>query len=77
MLNIPVIFLFHALVYPSYLLAFAYYMCIGLFGLAAYMWFRNAKRFKEKGYAQHMDLKKWETQRAELLSEIQAQIPVA
>jgi 1-acyl-sn-glycerol-3-phosphate acyltransferase len=76
-LNIPVIFLFYAFIYPSYLLAFAYYLCIGLFGLAAYMWMRNLKRFKEKGHAQHLDLQKWEKQRAELLSEIQAQIPVA
>jgi 1-acyl-sn-glycerol-3-phosphate acyltransferase len=76
-LNIPVIFLFHAFIFPSYLLSFAYYLCIGLFGLAAYMWIRNLKRFKAKGHAQHVDLKKWEKQRAELLSEIQSQIPVA
>jgi drug/metabolite transporter (DMT)-like permease len=76
-LNIPVIFLFHAFVYPSYLLALAYYVCVGFFGLAAYMWIRNLKRYTEKGHAQRMDLQRWEQQRAELLSEIHAQIPVA
>ena len=76
-LNIPVIFLFYAFVYPSYLLAFAYYLSIGLFGLAAYMWFRNLKRRKEKGRAQQNDLETWVQKRAALLSEIHAQIPVA
>ena len=77
LLNIPVIFAFHAFIYPSYLLGLLYYHLIGLFGLAAYMWFRHLKRYKEKGRAKQMDLQTWVQQRSELLAEIHDQIPVA
>ncbi len=77
LLNIPVIFAFHAFIYPSYLLGILYYHLIGLFGLAAYMWFRHLKRYKEKGRAKQMDLQTWVQQRSELLTEIHDQIPVA
>lgn len=77
LLNIPVIFAFHAFIYPSYLLGLLYYHLIGLFGLAAYMWFRHLKRYKEKGRAKQMDLQTWVQQRSELLTEIHDQIPVA
>ncbi len=77
LLNIPVIFAFHAFIYPSYLLGILYYHLIGLFGLAAYMWFRHLKRYKEKGRAKQMDLQTWVQQRSELLTEIHDQILVA
>lgn len=77
LINIPVIFLFEAFVYPSYWLSFAYYAMIGLFGLAAYMWFINFKRFKEKGLVSKADLSKFITKRNELLEKIKTQIPVA
>ena len=77
LLNIPVIFLFHAFICPSYLLGILYYLLIGLFGLAAYMWFRHLKRYKAKSRAKQMDLQTWVQQRSELLTEIHKQIPVA
>jgi hypothetical protein len=77
LLNIPVIFLFHAFIFPSYLLGILYYLFIGLFGLAAYMWFRHLKRYKEKGRAKHLDFESWVTQRSQLLAEIHQQIPLA
>ena len=76
-LNIPVIFAIHAYVYPSYLIAIAYYLLIGLFGLAAYMWFRHVKRFQQKGIANQKDLTNWIERRAALIKEIQSEIPVA
>ncbi len=76
-LNIPVIFAIHAFVYPSYLCAFGYYFLIGLFGLAAYMWFRHLKRFHQKGIAQHKDLTSWMERRSDLIKEIHAHIPLA
>ena len=76
LLNIPVIFAIHAFVYPSYLIAIGYYFLIGLFGLAAYMWFRHVKRFVQKGNAKKLDLTNWVERRAALIKEIEAQIPV-
>ncbi len=77
LINIPVIFLFYKFVYPSYWLAFAYYVCIGLFGLAAYMWFRNLKSFKIKGAMKKVDIAKFWAKRAELAEKIKQLIPVA
>lgn len=77
LINIPFIFLFHAFVYPSYWLGFIYYLLIGLFGLAAYMWFRNYIRYKEKGILSKMDLTKILQKRTDLLEKIHDQIPVA
>lgn len=75
--NIPVIFLFHKFVYPSYLLGFAYYMAIGLFGLAAYMWFRNLKYFMTKGAMQKLPIQKIGEKRKALEEKIKDLIPVA
>ena len=77
LLNIPFIFLIHEFIYPSYWLGFIYYLSIGLFGLAAYMWFRNYTRFKEKGILSKIDLTKITQKRADLLEKIHNQIPVA
>jgi hypothetical protein len=77
LLNIPFIFLIHNLIYPSYWLGFFYYLLIGIFGLAAYMWFRNYIRFKEKGIISKMDLTKILQKRSELLEKIHNQIPIA
>lgn len=77
LINIPVIFLFYKFVYPSYWLAFAYYLCIGLFGLAAYMWFRNLKSFKIKGAMKKVDIAKFWAKRTELAEKIKQLIPVA
>jgi 1-acyl-sn-glycerol-3-phosphate acyltransferase len=77
LLNIPVIFVIYAFVYPSYLIAIGYYLLIGFFGLAAYMWFRHLKRFQQKDIAQQKDLTDWVARRAALIKEVQTEIPVA
>lgn len=76
-LNIPVIFLFYHFIYPNYWIALTYYLLIGLFGLSAYMWWRNFTRFKEKGVIRHTDLSKILQKRSELIERIHTQIPVA
>lgn len=76
LLNIPFIFLFHKFVYPSYWLGFAYYLCIGLFGLAAYMWYRNYKSFGIKGAMKKMDIAKFWSRRMELAQKIKELVPV-
>lgn len=58
LLNIPFIFVFYHLVYPSWWLAILYYLLIGLFGLSAYMLARNFKDFKAKGIINSTDLSK-------------------
>lgn len=77
LLNIPFIFLFHDLIFASYWLGFLYYALIGLYGLAAYMWFRNLALFKEKGLIRKLDLSSVLTKRALLIAEIHRKIPVA
>jgi hypothetical protein len=77
LINIPAIFLFEAYIYPSYWLGFVYYASIGLFGLAAYMWFVNVRRFKEKGVVSKADLSKFIAKRNELIEKIKTEIPVA
>ncbi|MCO5258544.1 MAG: 1-acyl-sn-glycerol-3-phosphate acyltransferase [Crocinitomicaceae bacterium] len=77
LLNIPFIFLFYHFVYPSYWLGFAYYASIGLFGLAAYMWFVNYKSFKIKGKMKALDIDKFWNKRENLVSKIKDLIPVA
>jgi len=71
------IFLFEAFFYPSFWFGFLFYSFIGLFGLAAYMWFVNYKRFKEKGLVSKADLSKFIAKRNELLEKIKDEIPVA
>jgi len=77
LINIPFIFIFYWFIYPSYVLAFLYYIAIGLFGLAAYMWMRNFKSYKTKGEMKKMDISKFWKRRNELLKRIEAEIPVA
>jgi hypothetical protein len=77
LLNIPFIFLFEAYVYPNFWMGFLYYSFIGLFGLAAYMWWRNYVRFREKGIVVKMDLTAVLQKRSELIKKIHQQIPVA
>lgn len=77
LINIPFIFLFYKFVYPSYWLGFAYYLSIGLFGLAAYMWMRNFKAFKIKGAMKKVDINKFWSKRMELVEKIKQLISVA
>ena len=75
LLNIPVIFLFHAYVYPSWGLAILYYFLIGIFGLCAYVWMLNFKDFKAKGMINKMDTSKFENKRAQLVEQLKAVVP--
>jgi len=77
LVNIPVIFLFYKFVYPSYWLGFAYYVGIGIYGLAAYMWVYHLKVFKIKGAMKKISLDKFWKKRNELLERIKELIPVA
>jgi hypothetical protein len=77
LINIPVIFLFHNFIFPSYWLGFLYYALIGFFGLAAYMWWINFVRFKEKGIISKMDLSKIVSKRKDILDKIHSLISVA
>lgn len=74
--NIPVIFLFHAFVYDSWLIAFAYYWSIGLFGLCTYEWFLALRLFQEKGLVNQANTSSIEQRRNDLAKEIQRLIPV-
>jgi hypothetical protein len=76
-LNIPFIFVIRYFIYPNYWVAFGYYALIGLFGLSAYMWWRNFIRYREKGIIRHTDLSKIIDKRGELIEKIYQQIPVA
>ncbi len=77
LLNIPFIFLFKAYIYPSYWFGLLYYTMIGLFGLAAYMWWINFTRFREKGVVSRTDLTKMIQKRSDLLLKVKSTIPVA
>lgn len=76
--NIPVIFLFYHFIYPSYLMAFGYYLfVIPIFGLIAYIYKINLIDFKSKGLIQKMDLTKFIQKRKILIERIEEIIPVA
>lgn len=75
LINLPVIWLFHYFVYPSYWLGFAYYACIGFFWTAAYEWMLNFKRFKQKGAVNKTDLSKLMKKREELFAQMQEVVP--
>ncbi len=76
-INLPVIFLFYKFVFPSYLLGFAYYVCIGFFFLAAYSSKIDFENLKRKKKINHSELDELAAERIELLSEIKRSIPVA
>lgn len=75
--NIPVIFLFHNMIYPNYWLAILYYLLIGIYGLAAYVWSTNFTQFKEKGFVAQADVSKIISKRKELIEMIHSFVPVA
>jgi hypothetical protein len=69
-LNLPVISLFYHVVFPSYVLATAYYASIGVLGLAAYMWRVNFLRAKEKTAVRKIDLTSLIAKRTKALAGI-------
>jgi hypothetical protein len=77
LINIPVIFLFHAFVYPSYWLGFLYYALIGIFGLSAYVWWTSFVRFQEKRKTAKVDLSKIIERRTSIQQKISELVPTA
>lgn len=75
LVNIPVIWLFYYFVYPSWWLAIAYYFAIGLFGLAAYMWFRNLRYFKTKGAINKAKMDAFIKKRQQLVESLEDILP--
>ncbi len=82
LVNIPIVLLMSRYIFshiPGYQgwMGFLYYAAIGLFGLAAYMWFRNLHALKEKKKYGKMKLTGlWEKRKA-LYDKIKQLIPVA
>ena len=75
LVNLPVIWLFYYFVYESWWLAIAYYFAIGMFGLAAYMWFRNLKYFKTKGAINKAKMDAFIKKRQELVERLSETLP--
>ncbi len=73
--NIPLIFVFYYLIYPSWWLWIGYFFSIGLTGLAAYMWMVNFKRYKTKGIIAKTDTSKLMEKRKALEEKMNAIIP--
>ncbi len=74
-LNIPLIFVFYYLVYPSWWLGIAYFLSIGLTGLSAYMWVKYLKDFKVKGIMNKTDLSKLIKKRDALEAKVNDLVP--
>lgn len=82
LVNIPIVILMHKFLFQKIdgyhgWMAFVYYFAIGLFGLAAYMWFRNLGSIKEKKKYAHMKLQGLWEKRQQLHDKIKSLIPVA
>ena len=82
LVNIPIVILMHKYLFKQIdgyqgWMGFLYYAAIGLFGLAAYMWFRNLGALKEKKKYAHMSLKNLWEKRNQLAEKIKALVPVA
>jgi hypothetical protein len=77
LINIPIIFIFYHFIYPNYWIAFGYYLLIGVFGLSAYLWWKNYIQFIEKGFVSKLNLSNTLLKRKELIAKIHAEIPVA
>jgi len=75
LVNMPFIWLFYHFIYPSWWLAIAYYFAIGLFGLAAYMWFRNFKYFKTKGAINKANVAAFIKKRTQLVERLESTLP--
>lgn len=81
LINIPIVIGLHYLCRGiegyQWWMALIYYLLIGVFGLAAYMWFRNLKALKEKKKYAHMKLDSLWKKREGLFNKIKELIPVA
>lgn len=77
LINLPFIWLFYYLIYPSWGLSVLYYLFIGLFGLAAYMWFRNFTQFKTKGIIHKTNLDALIKKRVQLVERLEGILPTS
>lgn len=77
LLNIPMIFLFHNYIFPSYWLGFLYYVMIGFFGVSAYQWFRSLSVLREKKSMKKNVVDYFWQKRVDLEKEIVDIIPIA
>ncbi len=72
--NLPMIWIFKAFIVDSWSLGILYYLAIGLFGLAAYEWFRSLKLFVEKGKVLQADVHQMIEKRRDLKERIERMI---
>jgi hypothetical protein len=72
--NLPMIWIFKAFIIDSWSLGILYYFAIGLFGLAAYEWFRSLRLFIEKGQVMKADVKTIVEKRRNLKEQIDGMI---
>jgi 1-acyl-sn-glycerol-3-phosphate acyltransferase len=77
LINLPFIWLFYYLIYPSWWMSIVYYLLIGLFGLAAYMWFSNLTQFKTKGAVQKANVDALIKRRVELVARLEDTLPTS
>ena len=76
LVNLPFIWIFHAFVYDNWAIAIAYFLSIGLFGLAAYDWVSSIKTFLAKGKVQKADISLIFEKRSALEASIEKLVPV-
>lgn len=69
------IYLFHALIYPSWWLAVLYFFSIGVFGLIAYNWYNHLKQLKIKGVINSTDLSTLIEHRKDLEEKVNKLVP--
>lgn len=71
--NLPFLFLFYAFVYPSYWLAFLYYLIVPVFsGLFTYIQVKKIQDLQKFAKANEKDLKELAEERAGLLADVHA-----
>ena len=75
LVNIPVIFIFYYVIYPSWIMAIGYYLTIGLTGLAAYKLLAHYKNFVIKGKVNKTDLTGILKKREQLAETISNVVP--
>jgi hypothetical protein len=74
--NIPFIFLIYHFLFPSWIIAIAYYWLTPFFGLAAYLWFSAVKDLKKQKQVVQTDISNLLEQRRQLLEVIQSHFTV-
>ncbi len=73
--NIPSTILFHQYISPNGWITFAYFLSIGLTGLAAYSWMTTFRLYKEKGTINQKDLTNIFLEREKVIKDLQQFLP--